>query len=200
MKWALVFVLAVMLVILGVVYMGRVNRPAPAPPAPVASPPPKTPKPTQAQHRAPLPIDITGPLKGRKLVHWVLPQYPEWAEQQGIAGMSQFRIRVSPAGLVMANLEPQLMNNDLRLDEEASAAIRQWRFEEKSNAFGEQWGIVTLRFNLAAASEGSGASLKGLAAGSATTSGAWECVKQWLDGAKREFVYVCKLRPKPKPE
>ncbi len=195
MKWTLVVILAVMLVIVGVVYLGRQSRP------PVPSPVPhqEIPTPTKGPSSrktptVPTPIDISGPLKNRKLVYWVLPKYPEWAERQGVMGMSQFKVRVTPSGLVMANLEPQLMNNDLRLDDEAAMAIRQWRFEEKPNAFGEQWGIVTIRFTLLAGMDEPSASLKGVRLARPPASGAWECVKKWLGGAKDEFVYICKLR------
>jgi TonB family protein len=197
MKWVLVVALSLLLVLACVVYLQHERRlPVPPPAAvPMATPV----KPHRAVQRRPLkvgpqsPVDISGPLKDRSLVQWVLPDYPEWAQQQGITGVLRTKIWVTPAGQVQSFMEPQQLSGEPRLDEKAVEALRQWQFVEKPNSFGDQWGIVTIRFSLLVKEEEQpGASVRGISLGNRTISGAWECVRQWAGGV---FVYICKLRP-----
>lgn len=198
MKWFLIIAISLILVTVCIVYFRYESRPVYVPVARTAPaavhrktahmPPPK-PGPQS-------PVDISGPLKDRDLVKWVLPEYPDWAQERGITGNLRMKIWVTPAGLVKSFMEPQQLSADPRLDEKAVDALRQWEFAEKPNSFGDQWGVVTIRFSLLAEEAGdTEASLHGFSLRNPTASGAWRCVKEWVG---KEFRYYCRyIRPKP---
>ena len=197
MKWILVIALSLLLVTLCVVYFRHGMRPFPNPPAGievVKEPAAKRHKTAGALPPKPGPqgpVDISGPLKDRALVSWVLPDYPDWAQEQGITGTLRMKIWVTPAGVVKSFMEPQQLSSDPRLDEKAVDALRQWQFVEKPNSFGDQWGVITVRFSLLAQDvRTTEASLRGISLGGSTASGAWRCVKEWVGN---EFRYYCRL-------
>ena len=202
MKWVIAVGVSLLLVVVCVIYFRRdprpvvvvVEKPASSAKIPAAKPTPLSPV------RPSGPIDISGPLKDRALVSWVLPQYPEWAEEKGVVGVSILRIRVTPSGKVQSFIEVMQLAGDPRLDEEAIQALRQWQFAEKANSFGEQWGFVTIRFALLDKNSGADAEVKGVALGKGAAVGAWQCVRQWIDEAQTKFVYICRLRPSPKAQ
>lgn len=196
MKWIAALGLGLLLVLICVVYLRREPAPPPrlAPPvSPLAVKPKVRPLPAQPKG-PPSPVDISGPLKDRGLVSWVLPVYPEWAQEKGISGISRMKIWVTPEGRVRTFLEAQQLSADPRLDEEAVQALKQWTFEKKDNSFGDQWGIVTVRFALLSSEEGTGASVEGVSLGQQRISGAWECIRKWVGDAKDHFVYICRLK------
>jgi TonB family protein len=197
MKWFLVIALSLLLVVVCVVYFRHEMRPFPVPPARIevvkkpAAKPGKTARVHAPKPGPKSPVDISGPLKDRDLISWVLPEYPEWAKEQGITGTLRMKIWVTPAGLVKSFMQPQQLSADPRLDEKAVEALHEWQFAEKPNSFGDQWGVITIRFSLLAKEAGAPeASLRGVSLGGSTASGAWRCVKQWVG---KEFRYYCRL-------
>ncbi len=193
MKWLLIIALSLLLVTVCVVYFRHGMRPFPVPPAGtgVVTTPAAKPRKTLPRPGPKGPVDISGPLKNRDLMSWVLPDYPDWAQEQGITGTLRMKIWVTPAGLVKSFMEPKQLSADPRLDEKAVEALRQWQFAEKPNSFGDQWGVVTIRFSLLAQEVAtSEASLRGVSLGGSTASGAWRCVKQWIG---KEYRYYCRL-------
>lgn len=192
MKWILVVALALLLIVVCVVYLQH-ERPMPPMPAAVAVAPKRIkPKPSAGP---PNPVDITGPLKDRGLVHWVLPEYPDWALEKGITGRVRTKIWVDPAGHVKSFMEPQEVSGEPRLDNLVGEALGQWQFEEKPNSFGDQWGVVTVRFSLLLKEQNEmEASIHGISLGKSSVQGAWECVRKWVGDTEKHLVYVCRRK------
>ena len=94
------------------------------------------------------PVDVSGPLKDRGFIRQVIPPYPEWAEEEGIAGTVSVKIWVDPDGAVRSFMQMQRTSPSTKLDDVALDALRQWRFRSIPNAVGDQWGVVTFRFTL----------------------------------------------------
>ena len=194
MKWLIVAAVALLLVVACVVYYRSHHPPVLPPVIGILHKPAKPAKPFVHKAKLPGPVDISGPLKDRALVQWVLPEYPEWALEQGIGGVVLLKIRAGPDGLVKSFIELQQMSGDQRLDEEAEAALQQWKFEEKPDTIGIQWGVVTIRFKLLPkAGEEAGASVRGIALNT-SASGVWECVHEWVGDVEKHLVYICRLK------
>lgn len=196
MKWVIVVALALLLIVVCVVYLQheRVVPPVPAAVA-VAPKPAKTVRANARPSGPPNPVDITGPLKDRGLVHWVLPEYPDWALEKGITGRVRTKIWVDPAGHVKSFMEPQELSGEPRLDKNVVDALEQWQFEEKPNSFGDQWGVVTVRFSLLLKEQNEmEASLHGISLGRSSAQGAWECVRKWVGDTEKHLVYICKRK------
>ena len=199
MKWLLVAGLAIFLVIVCVVYLRienppKTNRHVFAPPIAI-----KPAKAFSLEAGKPGPIDISGPLKDRALVQWVLPEYPEWAEEKGVGGVVRMHIRAGPDGLVKSFIKPEQLSGEPRLDQLAEDALHQWQFEEKPNAVGVQWGIVTVRFSLLPkGQESDAASLRGILLAK-SASDAWECTRLWVGDVEKRLVYICKLKKNHQP-
>jgi TonB family protein len=195
MKWVLVVALALLLIVVCVVYLQHERSMQSMPPLPAAiAVAPKTTKP-KLPSGPPNPVDITGPLKDRGLVHWVLPEYPEWALEKGITGRVRTKIWVDPAGHVKSFMEPQELSGEPRLDNNVVEALEQWQFEEKPNSFGDQWGVVTVRFSLLLKEQNEmEASIHGISLGKASAQGAWECVRKWVGETEKHLVYICKRK------
>jgi len=94
------------------------------------------------------PIDISGPLKARAIIKQSLPSYPEWAEEDGIAGIVSYRIWVDPKGRLRSFIQMMRASGYPPLDETALGALKEWEFVALPNTVGNQWGIVTFRFTL----------------------------------------------------
>ncbi len=194
MKWVFAVAISLLLVALCVIYLRNGMRPIPPPVSVSQGPSTKPPKRLPPKPSPEGPIDISGPLKDRGLLSWVMPEYPEWAQEKEVIGTVRLKVWVNPAGEVHSGMETYQMTADPRLDEKAKEAIRQWRFIEKPNTFGDQWGIVTVRFSLLSQDVSPEASLRGFSLGGSTTSGTWRCVKEWIGN---EYRYLCRrVRPK----
>jgi len=91
-------------------------------------------------------VGIRGPIKGRELERWIEPEYPAWAEEQGIEGEGEVRCWVLPSGVVRS-VETVLSSGWPELDEYACQVLMKWKFgpikEEEI-----QWGIVPFEFEL----------------------------------------------------
>lgn len=93
-------------------------------------------------------VEIEGPLAGRQVVSYVLPEFPVWAREQGVLEAAvAIRFYVSPSGEVLPNMRVEQTSGYGRLDRLAMESLKKWRFallaEEQ-----KQWGVITFRFVL----------------------------------------------------
>ncbi len=95
-------------------------------------------------------FELTGPLNNRGIVHKVIPQYPAWAEEQGIIGSVRLYFTVTPEGTVRTNIRVTKTTGYPQLDQLGIDALKKWQFAPLSAADegkGE-WGIITFNFSL----------------------------------------------------
>lgn len=91
---------------------------------------------------------VTGPLGERALLHMELPEYPVWAERQGIQSSVRFRFWVSPDGHVI-RIETKRRSAYPELESLAREALLRWRFAPLPRGnLSEEWGEVTVRWRL----------------------------------------------------
>ncbi len=94
-------------------------------------------------------FDIAGPLGNRPILHKVIPQYPAWAEEQGIIGSVRIWFTVTADGSVRTNMRVTKTTGYPELDKLALDALKQWRFAGfNSSDESSQWGIITFTFSL----------------------------------------------------
>jgi TonB family protein len=95
-------------------------------------------------------VEITGPLKDRKILASYMPKYPEWMKEKGIAADVSVYFKVSPSGNVREEMSIERTSSYTELDKLVVAALRQWQFAplDKSVKQEDQYGIVTFRFRL----------------------------------------------------
>ncbi len=94
-------------------------------------------------------FDITGPLNNRPILNKVIPQYPAWAEEQGIIGSVRIWFTVTADGHVRSNMRVTKTTGYPELDKLALDALKQWRFAGyNSDDEASQWGIITFTFSL----------------------------------------------------
>ena len=89
--------------------------------------------------------EIEGPIAGREIRRWFEPDYPEWAEDQGVKGRVKVKFWVLPTGEVN-EVEISVTSAWSELDELASQTLMKWRFEEIEEEE-RQWGIVPFDFD-----------------------------------------------------
>jgi TonB family protein len=93
-------------------------------------------------------VEIEGPLADRKVVNYEIPEFPQWAKDQGVLEASvSIRFWVDKAGDVLPNMRVEHTSGYGRLDRLAMDSLSKWKFaplitEEK------QWGVITFRFLL----------------------------------------------------
>lgn len=91
---------------------------------------------------------VTGPLGERALLHMELPEYPEWAERQGIQSSVRFRFWVSPDGHVI-RIETKRRSAYPELESLAREALLRWRFAPLPRGnLSEEWGEVSVHWRL----------------------------------------------------
>ena len=92
---------------------------------------------------------LMGPVADRRILSRVTPVYPEWAKREGVEGTVSLYFVVRPDGTVKENVLVQKTAGFEDFDESARTALRAWRFERlAAGRTGEQWGTITLRFQL----------------------------------------------------
>jgi TonB family protein len=93
---------------------------------------------------------IEGPLKKRRVLHYEIPAFPKWAQQQGILeAIVRIRFSVAPSGEVIEDGMHMVQTSGYpELDRLAMDSLKQWRFQAKSDDSGNEWGIITFRFVL----------------------------------------------------
>ncbi len=95
-------------------------------------------------------FDLAGPLNNRTITKKKIPQYPSWAEEQGIIGSVRIYFTVTPEGAVRSNMQIRKTTGYPELDKLALEALSQWTFAPfASDDESSQWGIITFTFSLA---------------------------------------------------
>jgi TonB family protein len=95
-------------------------------------------------------FEISGPLTNRPISYKVIPEYPAWAEEQGIMGSVRLYFTVDAAGNVRSGIRVTKTTGYPQLDQLGIDALKQWKFAPLSGGSDEgQWGIITFNFSLA---------------------------------------------------
>lgn len=93
-------------------------------------------------------VEIEGPLASRKVVAFSVPDFPDWARQQGILEAAvAIHFTVDAAGAVMPGMRVERTSGYGRLDKLAMDHLKSWRFAPMPGS-GAQWGVITFRFVL----------------------------------------------------
>lgn len=93
-------------------------------------------------------VDIEGPLADRKVVAYEIPEFPQWAKDQGVLEANvAIRFWVDKDGNVLPNMRVEHTSGYGQLDRLALDSLSRWKFaplltDEK------QWGVITFRFVL----------------------------------------------------
>lgn len=93
-------------------------------------------------------VEIEGPLADRKVVAYEIPEFPQWAKDQGVLEANvAIRFWVDKNGNVLPNMRVEHTSGYGQLDRLAMDSLSRWKFapllsEEK------QWGVITFRFIL----------------------------------------------------
>jgi TonB family protein len=95
-------------------------------------------------------FDLAGPLTNRPIIRKVIPEYPTWAEEQGIIGSVRLYFTVTPDGKVRSTIRVTKTTGYPQLDQLGIDAIKQWQFAPlSSDEEGKgEWGIITFNFSL----------------------------------------------------
>src|SRR5207244_4155069 len=95
-------------------------------------------------------FEIAGPLNNRTIVHKMIPQYPAWAEEQGIIGSVRLYFTVTQEGTVRPNIRVTKTTGYPQLDQLGIDALKQWQFAplSASEEGRGEWGIITFNFSL----------------------------------------------------
>lgn len=92
---------------------------------------------------------ITGPLKDRPIVKQVAPEYPAWAQAQGITASVVLEFTVDPNGAVKNLVVVRRTSGYPKLDETAIQALRQWKFAPLADGENrEEVGLITFNYSL----------------------------------------------------
>jgi TonB family protein len=113
---------------------------------------PEMPKIASASRRDMAGMTLVGPVADRRILTYKSPVYPDWAKRDAVEASVRLYFIVLPGGEVKENVLVQKTGGYQDFDDNAVAAIRQWRFEPLPGS-GEQWGEITFNYRL---SRGSG--------------------------------------------
>jgi TonB family protein len=94
-------------------------------------------------------FQITGELKDRKILKQVAPEYPAWAQDQGISASVVLEFTVDPSGSVKSGIVVRRTSGYPKLDETAIQALRQWKFvplPEGTNR--DEVGMIMFNYSL----------------------------------------------------
>jgi len=96
-------------------------------------------------------FEISGKLANRTIMKKIIPQYPSWAEEQGIIGTLRLYFTVTPEGTVRSNIKVTKTTGNPQLDQIGIDALKQWLFAAQPGSSEDdiQWGIITFTFSLA---------------------------------------------------
>jgi TonB family protein len=95
-------------------------------------------------------FSITGPLRDRKILSRVLPEYPEWAQQKGATAVVALHLSVDPDGTVQTSVFVEQTSGSGEWDQDVVNALRNWRFAALAPEATQevQDGVITFRFTL----------------------------------------------------
>ena len=95
-------------------------------------------------------FEIVGPLANRKIIHKIIPEYPEWAKRQGVDAAVSLHFVVLSNGKVKKTIYVERTSGYSKLDKLVTDALGQWVFVALERKFygKEQWGVITFYFNL----------------------------------------------------
>jgi protein TonB len=89
-------------------------------------------------------VKITGPLSARKVLKYVIPEYPEWAKARGIEADVSIRFTVNAIGDVETSVV-ETTSGYPQLDRLALDALKLWKYSPLPGQ-DSQWGVITFRF------------------------------------------------------
>jgi len=94
--------------------------------------------------------NLVGPVADRAVVHYRVPDYPDWAKRDGVEGSVTLYFFVLPDGRVKENVLVERTSGFSDFDERAVAALLEWKFVAlpPSGASSEQWGRITFNYRL----------------------------------------------------
>ena len=92
---------------------------------------------------------ITGPLQNRTIIKQVPPEYPAWAQAQGLEASVVLEFTVDPMGLVKNTIVVRRTSGYPKLDDTAIEALRKWKFAPLADgANREEVGLITFNYSL----------------------------------------------------
>ena len=92
-------------------------------------------------------VEIEGPLADRKVLHYEVPEFPDWARKQGVIEASvAIRFWVNKEGSVLGDtLRVEHTSGYGRLDRLTMDSLKKWKFLPLMSDE-RQWGVITFRF------------------------------------------------------
>ena len=92
---------------------------------------------------------LAGPIADRVILHYVTPEYPDWAKHDGVEATVTLYFVVRADGTIKENVMVQKTAGFGDFDDNARTALREWRFEPLGGGrTGEQWGTITFHYRL----------------------------------------------------
>jgi len=116
-----------------------IDAPVSATPAPATS--------TSKSARNLAGANLVGPVADRAVVHYRVPDYPDWAKRDAVEGSVTLYFFVLPDGRVKENVLVERTSGFSDFDERAVEALLQWKFVALP-ASSEQWGRITFNYRL----------------------------------------------------
>lgn len=94
--------------------------------------------------------NLVGPVADRAVVHYRVPDYPDWAKRDGVEGSVTLYFFVLPDGRVKENVLVERTSGFSDFDERAIEALLQWKFVAlpAGPTTNEQWGRITFDYRL----------------------------------------------------
>jgi TonB family protein len=94
--------------------------------------------------------NLVGPVADRALVHYRVPDYPDWAKRDAVEGSVTLYFFVLPDGRVKENVLVERTSGFSDFDDRAVEALLEWKFVAlpSSPASNEQWGRITFNYRL----------------------------------------------------
>ena len=94
-------------------------------------------------------FEIVGPLKDRTVEKRVVPEYPFWAQQQGISATVVLEFTVDRDGKVKEKMTVVRTSGYPKLDQVAIDALMQWKWVPlEPDIYRDEVGQITINFQL----------------------------------------------------
>jgi TonB family protein len=91
--------------------------------------------------------NLVGPVADRQVLHYRVPDYPDWAKRDAVEGSVTLYFFVLPDGRVKENVLVERTSGFSDFDARAVAALLEWKFVALP-ASNEQWGRITFNYKL----------------------------------------------------